>query len=219
MSGYPDSDWPYSFFLNGHELPKWSSQWHLCELGDFLNDFEDDWDEFIGYKHIWHLQCRLNHVGVIESEDPLILRICAQEVLLKVVTHSVDVLARIETSAPAGSSPVEIFEGITEGIGRMILIADHDGFAIWTSGYEADQERLKNYISEVRIAAPSQDAIGLPHISERREELFLRSRFQINDLRILAEKGALGKRLRTIVNQLPNRTEQHEGGKASPATS
>jgi len=219
VSDYPDSDWPYKFYLNGNELPKWTAQWHLCALGDFLNDFEDGWEEFIGYRHIWHLQCRLDHVGVIESEDPLILRVCAQEVLLKLVSHSGDVLARIETSAPAGSSPDEIFDGITEGLARMIFLADQDGFAIWTSGYEADQERLKDYISEVRIATPCPDGAELPHLAQRRSELNLRSRFQINALRILAEKRALGKRLRTIVNQLPNRTEQYEDGKALPAIS
>lgn len=219
MSDYPDSDWPFTFYLNGCELPKWTAEWHLCELGDFLNDFEDHWDEFIGYRHIWHLQCRLDHLGVIESEDPLILKVCAQEVLLKLITHSVDVLDRIGTSAPAGSSPEEIFKGITEGIGRMISIADQDGFAVWTSGYEADQERLRDYVSGVRIAEACPEAIELPHISQRRSELLLRSWIQIRDLRILAETGTLDRRLRTIVKQLPNRTEHDEDGKASPAIS
>ncbi|MEM8955775.1 MAG: hypothetical protein AAGD22_16595 [Verrucomicrobiota bacterium] len=50
VSDYPESDWPYTFYFNGQEFPKWSAQWHLCALGDFLNDFEDDWDEFIGYR-------------------------------------------------------------------------------------------------------------------------------------------------------------------------
>src|SRR5690606_21381082 len=142
-----------------------------------------------------------------------------QDVLLRLITHRVDVITRLETSAPAGSSASEIFEGITEGIGRMILIADHDGSAIWTSGSEADKERLKNCISEVRFTAPSQDAFGFPHLSQRRAEMFLRSRSQINSLRGLAEKGTLCKRLRTLLNQLPNLTERHDGDDASPATS
>jgi hypothetical protein len=84
MSDYPDADWP--------ELPKWSAQWHLCDLGVILNGFEDDWDEFIGYKHIWHLRCRLDHVGVVESEDPEIFRVCVQEVLLRLIQHREKVL-------------------------------------------------------------------------------------------------------------------------------
>lgn len=76
------SDFPERFFFNGEELPRWSSRWHLLPLGEFLSfRGDDDWDEFIGHRHIWHLQCRLDHDGVIESEDPLIFRICAQEVL------------------------------------------------------------------------------------------------------------------------------------------
>jgi hypothetical protein len=85
MSDYPDSDVPYPFFFNGKELPRWSAQWHLCSLGDLLNDFADDpgtgWDEFVGFQHIWHLQCRIDHVGSIDSEDPAIFHVCAQEVL------------------------------------------------------------------------------------------------------------------------------------------
>ena len=127
MSDYPASDWPHTFYFNGHELPKWSAQWHLCSLGDFLNDFDDDWDEFIGYKHIWHLQCRLDHVGTIESEDPLILRVCAQEVLLKLISQREGILERIRGLAPPECSPSEIFQGLTAGIARMIELSDHDG--------------------------------------------------------------------------------------------
>lgn len=33
MSNYPDSDWPYTFYFNGEALPRWTAQWHLCQLG------------------------------------------------------------------------------------------------------------------------------------------------------------------------------------------
>src|SRR6478609_1288586 len=98
MSEYPDSDWPYCFYFNGHELPKWTGQWHLCSLDRFLNNFEDDWDEWIGYKHIWFLQNRLDHVGSIESEDPLILRVCVQEVLLALLQNQGEVIHQIQES-------------------------------------------------------------------------------------------------------------------------
>ena len=106
MSDYPDADWPYTFYFNGQELPKWSAQWHLCDLGVFLNGFEDDWDEFISYKHIWQLQCRLDHVGVVESEDPGIFRVCVQEVLLRLIQHREDVLERIRVSTSSAGGAV-----------------------------------------------------------------------------------------------------------------
>ncbi|MDB6079767.1 MAG: hypothetical protein JWO82_3514 [Akkermansiaceae bacterium] len=64
------------FYFNGRELSPWASQWHLLSL-PFSESQTDDWDEFISHRHIWHLQCRLDHTGVVESEDPLIFRICA----------------------------------------------------------------------------------------------------------------------------------------------
>ena len=219
VSDYPESDWPYTFYFNGHKFPKWSAQWHLCALGDFLNDFADDWDEFIGYGHIWHLQCRLDHVGIVESEDPLILRVCAQEVLLKLVTHRDDVLDRIQASSLADSSRDDVFGGIIDGLARMISISNQDGYAFWISGYEADQERLRDYISRFSRSVTTPDAIEPPHISQRRSELHLRSRSQIKDLRILAQNGTLDKRLRTLVNQLPNGAEQGVNPNAGPASS
>lgn len=203
MSEYPDSDWPYSFYFNGHELPKWSSQWHLCSLSRFLSNFEDDWDEWIGYKHIWFLQNRLDHLGNIESEDPLILRVCAQEVLLTLIQNRGEVIKEIHVNESGEHSAAEILWGIIEGLAKMIELSAQDSLATWTNGYAADQARLALFLSDFRSREKGGDFVNFPHILERKSELERRSGFQLRDLRTIAQNGTLDKRLRTLVNQLP----------------
>jgi hypothetical protein len=205
MSDYPDADWPYTFYFNGHELPKWSAQWHLCDRRTFLNGFEDDWDEFIGCKHIRHLQCRLDHVGVVESEDPGIFRVCVQEVLLRLIRHREEVLKSMRVSTSSGDSPEKIFHGLVEGAARMLELCAQERRAFWTSGYAADQAQLKEFMSGCPNEETRADSVVPPHVSQRRSELESRAGFQLKALRALAQSGTLEKRLRQIVNQLPDR--------------
>jgi hypothetical protein len=205
MSNYPDEDWPYSFYFNGHLLPKWSAQWHLCDLGSFLNGFQDEWDEFIGYKHIWHLQCRLNHVGSIESEDPAIFRVCVREVLLQLMRNNGEVLERLRMLPSLRDSPEKIFHGLVEGAARMLELCRQEGRAFWTSGYPADQEFLREFMSGWTKEEARPNSLVPPHVLQRRRELESRAGFQLKALRTLAQSGTLEKRLRQIVNQLPDR--------------
>jgi hypothetical protein len=207
VSDYPDTDWPYSFYFNGQELPKWSSQWHLCSLSRFLNNFEDAWDEWIGHKHIWFLQNRLDHLGTIESEDPLILRVCAQEVLLALIKNQNEVVDQIQEALPGDQLASEVYIGITDGIARMIELSHQDCLALWTNGYRADNEQLTSFISSIPSRGNRSDSAALPHTLQRRSELEQRSRFQLSDLRTAGQSGKLDKRLRKLVHQLPNQTE------------
>lgn len=204
MSESPSSEWPYSFYFNGHELPKGSSQWHLCSLSRFLNDFEDDWDEWIGYKHIWFLQNRLDHLGNIESEDPLILRVCAQEVLLALIQNRGEVIDHMNEELTGDLSAAEIFAGLTEGIARMIELSNQDHLAVWTNGQAADQARLKLFLSNLPCREERGPCVDLPHTLKRKSELETRSRFQLAALRKVAQSGTLEKNLRKLVNQLPS---------------
>ncbi|MFM2168628.1 MAG: hypothetical protein RIS79_2999 [Verrucomicrobiota bacterium] len=207
MTTSPDSDRTCSFYFNGHELSEWAAHWHVCDLDIFLNGYRDDWDEFVGYQHIWHLQNRLDHVGVVESEDPLIFRVCAQEVLLALIRNREAVVGRIREAVSDGTSAPEVLDELIDGIARMIELVHRDGIAVWTSGSVADLDRLNGVILCHREATGGPSA-ELPHIRQRRAELSHRCGFQLKDLRSIAQSGTLDKRLRRVVNQLPNKTEQ-----------
>jgi len=199
MQGTQDSDWP-DFYFNGQELSKWTGRWHLCALTESLEDYQDDWDEFIGLKHIWHLQCRLDHVGVIESEDPLIHRICVQQVLLILLRHRDEVAAGMREALDCDVNADEVLDGLIDGAAQMIRLSHRDQFAIWTNGNEEDHARLLGFISRFR-ADPR--AITLPHVQQRIDEMRLRSCLQISELRKLAQSGILKKSYRTLICQLP----------------
>jgi hypothetical protein len=211
MSDYPDSDIPYPFFFNGEELPRWSAQWHLCPLGDLLNDFTDDpstgWDEFIGFRHIWHLQCRIDHVGSIDSEEHAIFHVCAQEVLRVILLNRDQVIESIGAKDIKNTPANEVFLQIVEGIARMLELCARDGCAFWTSGYEEDRMRVVNWMRWSVLPPEHSDYCEPPHLNQRRSEQVLRAKFQLRDLRLLAQNGSLDKRLRQIVNQLPELTE------------
>lgn len=188
---------PSSFYFNGKELPKWSAHWHLCSFDEFLNGFEDDWDEFIGYKHIRLLQCRLDHSGKIESEEPLILKVCGLQVLQTMLAHTDEIHERIKQGVPSEYSAPDLFYNIAEGISKMISLSHQDGFAFWTNGCENDLKRLNSYISRFRNNSPDTEGIEPPHILERRSELTLRSRNQLTILRQTGQEGTLNKQLRS----------------------
>ena len=204
MKNTQDSDSP-NFYFNGQELSKWTGYWHLCRLQDYLKDYHDNWDEFIGLKHIWHLQCRLDHVGVIESEDPLIHRICVQQVLLILLRHRDKIASGIREALDSDVNADEVIDGIIDGATQMIQLSHRDQFAIWTNGSGEDHTKLITFISQFR-ADPS--SITLPHVKQRIDEMRLRSCMQTTELRTLAQSGLLKKCHRKLINQLKNETER-----------
>ncbi len=188
---------PY-FFFNGRELPAWSAQWHLCGM-DFSSG--DTWDEFIGLQHLWHLECRIGHWGVIESEDPTIFRICAQEMLLRMISDRDAVLSRISEAAP-GHSAEGIYAEIAEGIGMMLSLTLDDGHAFWTSGDDGSLASLSEFISRNQLPQGNPMYLEAPHVSQRRAEQHLRLSSQLKEMRAIVNGGLHGKRLRSIINQL-----------------
>ena len=199
-----ERDWP-NFYFNGQELSKWTGHWHLCTLQESLEDYQDEWDEFIDLKHIWHLQCRLDHVGVIESEDPLIHRICVQQFLLILLRHRDEVATGIREALDSDVNANEVIDGIIEGATQMIQLSHRDQFAIWTNGNEEDNTKLISFISQFK---DDPSSVTLPHVQQRIDEMRLRSCMQITELRTLAQSGLLKKCHRTLIHQLPKETEQ-----------
>lgn len=211
MSDYPDSDWPYTFYFNGHELPKWSAQWHFCSIGDFLNNFIDDhesgWDEFISFRHIWHLECRIDHVGTVESENPGIFYVCAQEILRVMVLHRDKIIETIGSRDIEDAAAEDVFLEIVEGLAKMLEFSSRESCAFWTSGYDEDRQRVLDWMRRSRLPRDHPEFVESPHQTHRISERVLRAGFQLSELRSLAQRGPLDNRLRQIVDQLPDVTE------------
>ncbi|MBK1883129.1 hypothetical protein JIN85_11925 [Luteolibacter pohnpeiensis] len=194
----PTPDWPLPFYFNGYEMPKWTAQWHLCSLGEYLNHFRDEWDEFVGFQHIWQLQCRLDHEKTVESEDPLIFQIFAQQVLICLIENRPAILEQITNATHSETSAEEVYHGLISGIGAMLDHVKTDGFAYWTSGNDDDLAELRSLIQHHQ----SPDGLEPPHAIQRRSEQERRIQSQQKELRYLAQSGLLDKPLRKIANQV-----------------
>lgn len=194
------TDQPPSFYFNGVKLPGWTSQWHLCQL-DFHSG--ELWDEFVDLPHIWHLQCRLDHVGSVESEDPVIFRICAQEMLLRMISDRDGMLSKIAATCTGHSAEV-IYEEMTDGIGEMLRHAAADEFAFWTNGGEGDLAALQDTIARYQLPKDHPLYREAPHVIQRASEQRSRISSQLSEMRSISSNGSLDKRLRTLINQLPS---------------
>jgi len=190
------------FIFNGQSLPKWTPHWYLCTATDALGDYEKWWDEFIDQNHIWHLQCRLDHVGVVESEDPGIFQACAQGVLLHLLAHKENALKKIAecvTTTPSN----EIYYELVEGLVRMLYLCRKCGYAFWTSGHPEDLNRLEDCIRCHKLAVTDPDYFEPPHLKQRRLELQRRIGHQLEQLSDLAQPGGMENSLRRLLNLMP----------------
>ena len=210
MTKSNDSGSPANFYFNGHELPKWTGQWHLCRIEPPFPVEEIDWDDYILFYHIWKLQCRLDHVGVLESEDPDVLHVCCQEVLLHLLKSPSESISSLKSTLDCPSNALEAFEGLVSGANKMIHHASSDGFAVWTSGDDSDRRRLDQFVAELRVDPVIRPSVALPHVRAGLADLRLEAQGQLRRLRNLAQSGSLSKRFRQIVNRLPEKTEQVE---------
>ena len=61
-------------------MPKWGACWGLAEVSRFLEP-DKHWDNDVGHRDIYLIECRIDHVGVPESADPDLLIYAVQEVL------------------------------------------------------------------------------------------------------------------------------------------
>lgn len=206
MNKSDDSGSPANFYFNGHELSKWTGQWHLCGVEPPSPVEEIDWDEYIRFYHIWKIQCRLDHVGVLESADPDILHVCCQEMLLHLLKSPSESISRLEDSLGDSSKALEAFEGLVSGASTMIYHALNDGFAVWTSGHQSDRGRLDKVVAELRVELVPRPSVELPHIRSQRSDLRLEAQDQLRRLRQLAQGATLNKKFRQLVNQLPAKT-------------
>src|SRR4030095_3056225 len=158
------------FYFNDIILPTSCTLWSLCGYGNLLNGYEDDWDEFVGYKQIWHLFCRIDHVDVVESEDADTFLICVLQLLLTHLEFKTKVIDNIEKHAPQDVRSRELYMEIKNGLEVMADVVKKDGFAFWTTGEESAHLELRHFVTAARGKSTDLEYRIAPHIKQRKLE-------------------------------------------------
>jgi hypothetical protein len=199
MSEYPDNDFPWTFYFNGVALPKWGACWAMAGVGSF-ND--PNWERDVGPRDIYILECRIDHVGVVESADPDIFRYVAQEVLCilldkrDAVFEKLRLTAKLERSGSFPADPDEIYQGLLEAAFQMRELTIRDRRAFWTNGYESDRLRLIEALRLASLPPDRPDYAPPPHVRSPRGSLESLWREQAKTLHRVASSGGKSKELR-----------------------
>lgn len=186
---YPEQDYPLNFYFNGERLPKWGASWSLAQLPDFLNDQEDDF-----HRDVWGLYCRIDHVGVIESADAEFFICAIQEVLHILLSQRELVFTKL--ASQSHGNPDEIYTGLVGAAFRMRELTITSKYALWTSGYETDQQELIEAVRCCHLPKESPEFMQLPHLRQMQSRLETQHQWQIRQLHQLAQSGKLDKSLR-----------------------
>ena len=201
---YPDSDCPWTMYFNGQPMPRWANSWHLLEILQQAEEFMRGWDEAVDFKRFWHLHCRIDHVGVVESEEPEAFRVCCLTVIFLMLREKETIFHQLNLRADElGASTSEIVDGLRDGLFAMYHLSLADGIAFWTSGYDADRERLCEAIRCHRLPRDHPDWLEAPHVSKNRSEALLRMKFMRRDINSLLGARPISKDIRRLIHELP----------------
>lgn len=195
LMSYPESDSPWTFYFNGIAMPKWGWYWPAIGLDSF-KDPQKTWDRDIGPRDIYFLECRIDHVGTIESADPNIFRYAVQEILCILLDKREAVLDKLGCVSDFSASPDEIYHDLVEASLQMRELVIRDGRAFWTRGYEPDCLRLIEAIRCASLSLDSPDYAPPPHIQSLLSQLASLYRDQAKTLHRVASSGGLTKEMR-----------------------
>lgn len=203
---YPAEGFPYTHYFNGEAMPWWSNSWHLIPGLEKAEEMINSWGERITYNHLWRLECRMDHCGGVESEDPHILRVCCLALSLIMIRDEAEILAAMESAEFApGGTPREIFNGVRDGLFAMHQRSLDDGIAFWTSGHESDRDMLRDAMRRHRLPNTDPDWFEPPHLWQHRFELEMRNDFLRNDIISLLGTRRLSKDVRRLIHSLPRK--------------
>lgn len=207
MSGsqdsYPDQDYPWNFYFNGVLMPKWGSSWFLPgHMFQSEDKWREDFLEDFSYRDIELAHCKIDHVGVVESEDPGVFRYTVQEVLCLYLEHREEILDYVksiplgENSSAGGYPAEEILEGVVNAAFQMLeLITEHQ-MAFWISGYEGDRLCLVDFMERTKLPKDDQRFLLAPHITSRDRALRIKHESQCKRLHQLAQSSQFSKEWR-----------------------
>ncbi len=193
-SQYPDAEFPWSFYFNGVLMPKWGACWGLAEVSRLLEP-DKHWDNDVGHRDIYLIECRIDHVGVPESADPDLFIYAVQEVLCVLLGQRDAVMESLRTSSVPCDAD-EVYEGLVSAALQMRRLTSGQRMAFWTSGYEADRLRLVESMALAQLPASDPRHAPPPHLRRFAGELAWRIKDQTSKLHSLAQSGQFPKDLR-----------------------
>ncbi len=110
-------------------------------------------------------------MGVVESEDPHAFRACCLAAIVALVRDQSDILREMDSEGnESGAAAEEILNGVRDGLFAMYHHGHEDGFAFWTSGYEADRESLLDALRRHGLPTDHPDWMEAPHLRSYRSE-------------------------------------------------
>ncbi len=202
--GYPDGDFPWTFYFNAVPLPKWSQCWPASALVLARADMAT-WNERITSGDLFILECKIDHVGVIESEDPLRFKVLGLELLHVLLANKDAITASISPEGNRGSaSPQAIYSAVVEGLVQMIDRAAADQIALWTVGYEADRLALAEAMRRCKLPPDHPEHRTPPHVERDNHEATFRLDWTRKLMLQAASGQAFPKSVRGLLQRLPS---------------
>lgn len=173
MGGHRLDDYPWTFYFNGHELPKWSGVWCLCRY-DCKKIFKGvDNDRIFSEKDLWNIYYSIDHVGCAESYDWDLFCESVLEILIyhlknkRKIIKTINKVKKEDSECGIDDSADFIYENISQGLEMMARISLKETRALWTNGYEEDRQNLITMIEQYECLRSSPKYIDLPHITDR----------------------------------------------------
>lgn len=180
-------------------MPKWGACWGLAGMGALLLERESS--AKLPKRHIDNVYCKIDHVGVSESEDADLMLCVVQEVLLFFLTQREAVLNTLGERASVHSTQ-EVYQGLVNTAFEMRRLILEQKRAFWTSGYEIDQQRLIKRMNAAALPVDDPEFQLPPHLQSRASTLAFWNKQQRADLHRLAQSSAFNKELRTKLHQI-----------------
>lgn len=173
-------------------MPRWGACWGLAGISGFLKD-RDDWDQDFGHRDVWIVDCRIDHVGTVESADPGLFVYVVQEVLLLLLKHSTQVLENLTGGVP---DPSLVHRNLVEAAIEMRRLTLEDGCAFWSSGGEEDRLRCVEWMEKSRLPEGDPRHLKSPHVLSEESALAGRRQVQAKELHRLAQEGRFDREMR-----------------------
>ena len=202
---HPETDFPWNFYFNGELMPKWGACWAMGRISDYLEIERDVSGEF-GHRAVYGIDCRIDHVGNVESADPDVFIYAIQEVLCILLGNRDTILERIS------GEPPELYANLVAAAFRMRELVLERGCAFWTSGYEQDRVRLVEVMRRCQLPLDAPEYLIPPHIALRRLELTCAREWQVRKLHQLAQSGRFDKATRKRLNEMRSEGRRGCGG-------
>jgi len=197
---YPDEAFPWNFYFNGVLMPKWGACWGLSQISRYLK-LDMEWDNDLGHRDVYIIECRIDHVGVPESADPGVFLYVIQEVLFILLEHRNSVMESLRAN-PKMVEAEEVYDGLVSAAFQMRALVMEQRMAFWTSGYEADQEQLVKSMELARLPASDPRHVPPPHLSNFQSTLTWLLKSQKSQLHRLAQSGQFHKKWRRELREI-----------------